>query len=288
MNDSHAKFKTQSAMEYLMTYGWAILIIAVVMVALFALGVFNGSNFGPRATPGACQVVRNAESVTLQGQCQGELPMYAAYFSAQSGQSAVTISTPSVESAIGSGFSESAWIYDMASPTSRNDIVSAYGTYLNLQGSQLCFWVSGVNTKYLCSGSTGVSQNTWSFVAATYSNGAETVYIDGQAAANTLLSGTPTGGAVPATIGECGYCGSVHFSFLGYISNVQMYNTTLSANDINALYHEGIGGAPIDPLHIVGWWPLNGNAQDYSGNSNNGQETSISYTSSWTSGYTVP
>jgi hypothetical protein len=29
-------------MEYLMTYGWAILIIAVVLGALFSLGVFNG------------------------------------------------------------------------------------------------------------------------------------------------------------------------------------------------------------------------------------------------------
>lgn len=33
--------KAQSAMEYLMTYGWAILIIAVVLAALFSLGVFN-------------------------------------------------------------------------------------------------------------------------------------------------------------------------------------------------------------------------------------------------------
>jgi hypothetical protein len=33
--------KAQSAMEYLMTYGWAILIIAVVLASLFALGVFN-------------------------------------------------------------------------------------------------------------------------------------------------------------------------------------------------------------------------------------------------------
>ncbi len=30
-------------MEYLMTYGWAILIIAVVMVALFSLGILGGS-----------------------------------------------------------------------------------------------------------------------------------------------------------------------------------------------------------------------------------------------------
>ncbi len=35
--------KLQSAMEYLMTYGWAILIIAVVMVALFSLGILGGS-----------------------------------------------------------------------------------------------------------------------------------------------------------------------------------------------------------------------------------------------------
>ncbi|MDE1854759.1 MAG: hypothetical protein KGH57_00340 [Candidatus Micrarchaeota archaeon] len=36
--------KAQSAMEYLMTYGWAILIIAVVLGALFSLGVFSSNN----------------------------------------------------------------------------------------------------------------------------------------------------------------------------------------------------------------------------------------------------
>ncbi len=36
--------KAQSAMEYLMTYGWAILIIAVVLGALFSLGIFSGGN----------------------------------------------------------------------------------------------------------------------------------------------------------------------------------------------------------------------------------------------------
>ena len=33
--------KAQSAMEYLMTYGWAILIIAIVLAALFSLGIFS-------------------------------------------------------------------------------------------------------------------------------------------------------------------------------------------------------------------------------------------------------
>lgn len=34
--------KGQSAIEYLMTYGWSVLIIALVIAAMFALGVFNG------------------------------------------------------------------------------------------------------------------------------------------------------------------------------------------------------------------------------------------------------
>ena len=33
-------------MEYLVTYGWAVLIIAVVVAALYYLGVFNNSNTG--------------------------------------------------------------------------------------------------------------------------------------------------------------------------------------------------------------------------------------------------
>jgi len=36
--------KAQSAMEYLMTYGWAILIIAVVLAILYQLGIFGGSS----------------------------------------------------------------------------------------------------------------------------------------------------------------------------------------------------------------------------------------------------
>ena len=44
MNLHIRKLRAQSAMEYLMTYGWAILIIAVVLGALFSLGVFNSSS----------------------------------------------------------------------------------------------------------------------------------------------------------------------------------------------------------------------------------------------------
>jgi hypothetical protein len=44
--------KAQSAMEYLMTYGWAILIVIIVAAALFALGVFNPATYTQSAPTG--------------------------------------------------------------------------------------------------------------------------------------------------------------------------------------------------------------------------------------------
>ncbi|MEM4067933.1 MAG: hypothetical protein QXV17_13850, partial [Candidatus Micrarchaeaceae archaeon] len=75
----------------------------------------------------------------------------------------------------------------------------------------------------------------------------------------------------------------------GNLADVQLYNTSLSASEIQALYQEGIGGAPIDLQNLVGWWPLNGNANDYSGNDNNGALNSVvNFVSNWYSGYTPP
>jgi len=41
------KFKSQAAMEYLMTYGWAILIISLAVGVLYSLGLFNPSAMAP-------------------------------------------------------------------------------------------------------------------------------------------------------------------------------------------------------------------------------------------------
>ena len=73
-------------MEYLTTYGWFILVIAVVLGVLFELGVFNSSNFASKAQPGACYVYRpngpnTTEFVNLAGECNGMLPLYVASFS---------------------------------------------------------------------------------------------------------------------------------------------------------------------------------------------------------------
>ncbi len=43
--------RSQSAMEYLMTYGWAILVIAIVLFGLYSTGVFGGGS----ALPNSCE-----------------------------------------------------------------------------------------------------------------------------------------------------------------------------------------------------------------------------------------
>ncbi|MCL4389136.1 hypothetical protein M1397_00795, partial [Candidatus Marsarchaeota archaeon] len=99
-----AKARSQSAMEYLMTYGWAILIIAIVVVALFSLGVFNPSNFAARAQPGLCEVLRSSAVVSLAGQCNGLLPEYVAQFNGG------TVQLPQLPITIGS-VTITAWVY---------------------------------------------------------------------------------------------------------------------------------------------------------------------------------
>ncbi len=285
-------FKIQSAMEYLMTYGWAILIIAVVMVALFALGVFNSSNFAPRASAGACQVVRNVESTTLQGQCQGELPRYVAQFDGNSIISVANI--PGVDAITSSGSaSVTITVWASTSATGSMGMVNynpgnAYGLSLGqdaLYGGDELVYIDTIQYSLY---SPKVSDGNLHFYAFSYDGNSIVNYrdVNGKLVVTTSsknLNANAIAASSPLDIGN-GWGGK----WVGFISNVQIYNKSLSANDVQQLYQEGIGGAPIDPIHIVGWWPLNGNAQDYSGNSNNGKATGIAYTSAWTSMYTQP
>ena len=65
----------------------------------------------------------------------------------------------------------------------------------------------------------------------------------------------------------------------GEIANVQIYNTPLSTAQILQRYSEGVGGSPISNAGLLGWWPLDGNANDYSGNNNNGIASNVNWVS---------
>ncbi len=286
--------KLQSAMEYLMTYGWAILIIAIVMVALFELGIFNSANFAPKATAGACQVVRNVESVTLQGQCQGELPMYVAQLNGQSSYAVQNTGFASMNSN-SQKFTISIWI----NPASTSgDIVDEVETLPASSSSWHDTWIELVSgSVYIrmwalaCVNIGTVPTNQWSNIVMTYDGSAYKGYINGAFGNSGTGVRTVPGGAYSMFyalgIPDSTNCGS-GARYKGMIANYQFYNTSLSANEIKQLYSQGLGGAPIDPLNVIGWWPLNGNTQDYSGNSNNAQQSAVAYTSAWMSGYVQP
>ncbi len=282
--------RLQSAMEYLMTYGWAILVIAVVLGVLYSLGVFNPSNFAPKAQPGSCQVFRpngpgTSYDLNLEGTCNGELPQYVAYFN---GQSYFQMSSNQYVPIEGNAVTITAWI-NPSQTSSVGQVVSVGGNawnYLIETGTEFsfCFIASNgggtcvVNPKPLRS-------NTWYFVAGGYNPSDTTAfaYIDGSLETSNFgtMSYEPPYQTVRIGTSQSG---TIQF-FSGMIANVQVYNATLSGEDVNALYAEGIGGAPIKPQNLVGWWPLNGDGNDYSGNLNGGTGHNVEFSGSWLGAY---
>ncbi len=281
--------KAQSAMEYLMTYGWAILIIAIVLVALFSLNLFNPYTFAPKASADSCQIMRpNGPGsnifVSEVGLCNDEIPQYVAKFNGVS--SNIQIST---SISANPPLTFTAWVYPksggvMGIVTYYTGIWcggDAYG--IGLQSYYLYAWPGCFAPP---KSATTLTPNAWNFVAASIQGpNEETLYINNQKSTNTI---SVTYNSLTTFYLDIGLQRQTGAYFNGSISNVQIYNTSLSANEITALYNEGIGGAPVDIQNLVGWWPLNGNAKDYSGNNNNGVPTNVIYTSNWGNGYSTP
>jgi hypothetical protein len=287
--------KSQSAMEYLMTYGWAILIIAVVLGVLFQLGVFSGSALTPKAAPGSCQLVRFGGQVSLEGECQGQLPQYVLQTPDTTG--AAYISSPTMLPT-GSVVTITAWFNpNPVQNLNSYNFIANYGSGctanaigLSMQDSsargflpQMATWCNDFNPSW----GTAATPDKWNFEAVSLNGQSVTLFMDGNVVTGTL-SILPT---IKLSQLNIGADGSNVQGFNGMISNVQIYNKSLTVNEIDALYIEGIGGAPINLQSLVGWWPLNGNINDYSGYNQNGQVYStdgVAFNGTWQIGYTPP
>ena len=289
---------SQSAMEYLMTYGWSILIVAVVLGTLAYLGVFNPLYFAPKANPGSCQVFRSngvgtSYDINLLGTCSGEIPEYVALFNGQNSYILVPHSASDDISSAGK-FTALAWIREVSFQQNGGiiddggeyccDYTSGFGFVVGSTGTRLNLYVNS-----LVIGTNPPTTNMWMMVVGEYdaATGSSAIYefYNGKAYATpgSLHAGLSLQQQRGYDIG--GMFGNGDASFNGVIANVQLYNATLDSVSINALYLEGIGGTPIDLQNLVGWWPLNGNANDYSGNGNNGDAINVNYTNSWISSY---
>ncbi len=299
--------RSQSAMEYLMTYGWAILVIAVILGVLFQLGVFGSASLAPKAKAGQCQVqiLGSGSSTThqLAGLCSPELPQYVAQLS---GTGAVTATVPSSLTP-STGYTVTLWF---ERTWSTNDGVThgifSVGGGCGFPGSSggscdyntIEIFKYQTNQWYFRTWSpngpncdinipdSSISGSVWHQITFEDVSGSQlSVWIDDGTPTTCSQSSTVTAWQTSNMyIGE-GYGPS---SLIGSIANLQLYNTTLSTAEVQALYQEGIGGAPIRPQNLVGWWPLNGNFNDYSGDNDNGQGASVGFSGAWSSTYSGP
>ena len=270
------KFKSQAAMEYLMTYGWAILIIALTLAVLYSLGIMNPKNFLPRAPPGSCFVFRpngpgTTNFISLQGTC-GYLPMYVASFNG------VTTYTGSLNSPfiLSGDRTWVLWILPLRGPdpqTIYEEGTSGNGqmfyVYSNSNPGRLA--VDCWNRGWYYS-SYKINVNKWNQVVFVYNSTSATgkFYINGNFDTTTPAYTSP--GFYNANNFYIGGnpLGASGKYYNGSIANVQIYNTALTPQEIQYLYQQGLGGGPVRLQNLVAWWPLNGDAKDYSGNNNHG------------------
>ncbi len=279
-----------------MTYGWAILVIAVVLGVLFQLGVFSSANFAPKAKAGQCQiqVVGSGQSTThqLAGLCSPELPQFVAQLGGSGAYLQMPTSTFPANEVL-NNLTYTAWAYDSGITGFGGGIVGA-GTCNGLDCADIEY--NDIAIRFEQQGGSGgytpfalgSYKGTWVFLTLSIGSATgEADYVDGKLVAQ---NGAYIG---PLTFTYPGCCGAYKLGtwdnwFNGYISNVQIYNASLTQAEVTALYQEGIGGTPVRPQNIVAWWPLNGNLNDYSGNNNNLQNNGAGFDGAWTNTYSGP
>jgi hypothetical protein len=208
--------------------------------------------------------------LSLQGTC-GYLPMYVASFNGVDGY----VKVPDSASLRPNTISIEFWLF-------LRDATSTYGqTYIckrNAANNAGYFVTSAPNTANVQWGlylptwtylnSPSFTLNEWHHIVCTYNGSVMRIYVD-LSLTEKVVQATITHSTEPLTIMGNDPAGYGRYTN-GIIANVQIYNTALSQQEIQYLYQQGIGGGPIHLQNLVGWWPLNGDAKDYSGNLNHG------------------
>jgi hypothetical protein len=118
-----------------------------------------------------------------------------------------------------------------------------------------------------------VLANNWYQIAGTFDGSTVSLYLNGNQVATTPWAGTLPNVQIPIKIGYEPY--NVRY-FKGNITNVQVYSTALSSAQVSQLFSQGPYSVPF-ASGLVGWWPLNGDPNDYSGNGNNANAFNIIY-----------
>jgi hypothetical protein len=199
------------------------------------------------------------------------------------------ISIPSGVYFSGNAFTITGWVYlknynkwerllDFGNGHPSNNVLFALSQ--GISGQPLLQYFNGsIGTPE--SGSTQLPLNSWIFIVGVYNGSGLLIY------ENTVFAGyNPTNGlTLPRIVRTSNYIGRSNWyslgdqDFNGSMANIQIYSTLLSKFEIQTMYQEGMGNVPVSNTGLVSWWPLDGNANDYSGNNNNGIATGIQWAS---------
>ena len=158
------------------------------------------------------------------------------------------------------------------------------GILLYVNGSEeIVFKVENVNTTGVA-----ITAGRWYHIVATYNGINQKVYVDGVLMETETRTETDLDTDTNAMIGgdSLPASGSQYF-FNGNISEVVIYNTTLTAQQIKVIYNSGEIFNYLDHgylrLHLKGWYRMGDGLENHSGttiydmsdNSNNGTMTNM-------------
>ncbi|MFI5252704.1 MAG: LamG-like jellyroll fold domain-containing protein [Bacteroidota bacterium] len=170
------------------------------------------------------------------------------------------------------GFTLAAWVY-FTDYNVNGVIVSKHiytvgtGYAIDILENNAGFFLDGGGANGIRTADSYADSN-WHFLVATYDETTEILYVDALPKVSQLTSYDQTNTS-NICIGNSWMAGGGYGGFFkGKIDDVRIYNRALSDSEIQALYHEG-GWTGLDH-GLLAYYPFNGNANDESGNGNNG------------------
>jgi hypothetical protein len=135
------------------------------------------------------------------------------------------------------------------------------------QGAQFEIWNGGIGYVSIYDPTKNLRDGKWHMMAATYKNGQQRLYVDGELVASSAVTGTLPTNSVKIAIGGNEF-GPYHHKWIGDIDDVSIYGRVLTASELKSKYNKRIPQPPASTL--IGHWTLDGHAQDDSGKNNHG------------------
>ncbi len=106
----------------------------------------------------------------------------------------------------------------------------------------------------------------WYFLSSTWDGETATVYANGNIIGVLPYSPPPIANQMPFEIGRHTPTNTEYMN--GLLDDIRIFDRALSPDEVDALYREN--GWPPSSGNLLAFYPFNGNADDFSGNSNHG------------------